>query len=359
MLERKQKVVYVVGAGLSAGIGFPTIGNLLPELWGRLEEVGIDIEIADVIRFHHPDFNADRLETYPTIEQLLSEMKANAELFYSTRPAAGNFSSEQLEDRRANLLQEMAIWFHDLKKAALKPKPKWLRRLVTAMREEEASIISFNWDLVLDEMLFGSSLDKGSYGLDRRRKGPRLIKPHGSLNWYRRSAAGPIESEKKFSLGGSGDAEVFGFRPLRAVQSSKGRQYMPLIVPPVYAKQFEGPLFQKLWQETVRALSTASEVRFLGFSLAEADFHARFVLRCGFYNQEHGALRSDGHRDTATGRAKVVVVDRSSTPLPRIRGAVGWECEFHQKDISDWVAEGGLEANRIYGASSDTERMLT
>lgn len=343
MLERKQKVVYVVGAGLSAGLGFPTIGDLLPGLWRRLEKAGIDTEIADVIRFHHPDFNADRHETFPTIEQLLSEMKANAELFYSTRPAAGNFSSEQLEDRRANLLQEMAIWFHDLKEAALKAKPKWLRALVSNMKEDEASIISFNWDLVLDEMLFGSALDKGSYGLDRRRKGPRLIKPHGSLNWYRSSAATPIKDEKKFRLGGSGDAEVFGFRPLRAVRSSKGRQYMPLIVPPVYAKQFEGPLFQKLWQETVRVLSTASEVRFLGFSLAEADFHARFVLRCGFYNQEHGALRNDGRRDAATGRAKVVVVDRSSAPLPRIRSAIGWECEFHQKDIADWVADGGLE----------------
>lgn len=213
MLERKQKVVYVVGAGLSAGLGFPTIGDLLPNLWRRLEKAGIDTEIADVIRFHHPDFNADRRETFPTIEQLLSEMKANAELFYSTRPAAGNFSSEQLEDRRANLLQEMAIWFHDLKKAALKAKPKWLRSLVSNMMEDEASIISFNWDLVLDEMLFGSALDKGSYGLDRRRKGPRLIKPHGSLNWYRSSAAAPIKDEKKFRLGGSGDAEVFGLSP--------------------------------------------------------------------------------------------------------------------------------------------------
>ncbi|RVC70832.1 MAG: hypothetical protein EOS81_04580 [Mesorhizobium sp.] len=342
MPERKQRTVYVVGAGLSAGLGFPTIANLLPDLWPRLEKAGIDAEIADVIRFHHPDFNAERRETYPTIEQLLSEMRANADLFESTRPAMGNFTSDKLEDRRAKLLLEMAGWFHSLKTSALRSKPSWLQRLATAMQDQQASIISFNWDLVLDDLLFGESLDKGSYGLDRRRRGPRLIKPHGSLNWYRSDTAGPLAPEKKFSLAGSGAAEVFAFRPLREVLSKSGRQYMPLIVPPVYMKQFEGPLFQRLWQETVQVLSTASEVRFLGFSLAEADFHARFVLRCGFYNQEHGALRSDARRDAATGRAKVVVVDRSRAPLARIRATVGWECEFHEKEISAWITDGGL-----------------
>lgn len=331
----------MVGAGLSAGLGFPTIRDLLPKLWDRLDD-NAAADLAKVIRFHHPDFNANRSETYPTIEQLLSEMKANADLFDSTRPATGGFTSDELEARRAMLLQELAGWFHELKWTALKAKPIWLRSLVAAMKSERASVISFNWDLILDELLFGSALDKSSYGLDRRKRGPRLIKPHGSLNWYNRNTATPIKKEKKFSLAGTGEAEVFGFRPLRAPKSTRGRQYMPLIIPPVYAKQFEGPLFQKLWQETVRVLSTATEVRFLGFSLAEADFHARFVLRCGFYNQEHGALNQSAEREPPTGRAKVVVVDRSDAPLARIRSVVGWDCEFNQKDIGNWITEGGL-----------------
>lgn len=332
----------MIGAGLSAGLGFPTIQNLLPDLWERLERHGLDTEIAEVIRFHHPDFHPARRETYPTIEQLLSEMKANADLFSSTRATVGGFTISELERRRANLLQEIAAWFHELKGAALRAKPKWLSNLVEAMKFEEASIISFNWDLVLDQLLFGRSLSKSSYGLDRRRKGPHLLKPHGSLNWYRRDTAKPLGETKKFSLGGEGSAEVFAFRPLRAPRSKEGRQYMPLIVPPVYAKQFEGPLFQKLWLEAVRALSTASEVRILGYSLAEADFHARFVLRCGFYNQEHGQLGTDAKREPPTGRAKVVVVDRERAPLSRIRELVGWECEFHEKKISAWIEQGGL-----------------
>lgn len=342
MAAASKNIVYVIGAGLSAGLQFPTIHSLLPALWPRLIEAGIANEIAEVIRFHHPDFNAARQETFPTIEALLSEMKANADLFHSTRPAVGNFTSERLESRRADLLQAIAEWFHELKVAALKRPPVWLHTLVSSMKEENATVISFNWDLVLDELLFGQDLEKASYGLDRRRKGVRLLKPHGSLNWYQAVTAGPLKETKKFSLGGTGMNQVYAFRPLRAPKSTKGRNYMPLIVPPVFTKQFEGPLFQRLWQESVRALSSASEVRFLGYSLADADYHARFVLRCGFHNQEHGELTAAGKRSPPTGRAKVVIVDLAEEPFVRIRKVVGWECETHRKTIAEWIEHRDL-----------------
>ena len=341
LAKNENRFVYVVGAGLSSDLGFPTISSLLPNLWPRLEKAQIAADIADVIRFHHPDFNPKINETYPTIEELLSEINANADLFDSTRPAVGGFTSEQLEERRGNLLQEMATWFHEIKTKALKSKPRWLMSLVDTMKSENAVIISFNWDLILDELLFGEKLDKSSYGLDRRIKGPRLIKPHGSLNWYKHDVAKPLSTAKKFSLIGRGDSEVLAFRPLRAPKSNKGRRYMPLIVPPTYAKQFEGPLFRRLWQETVRALSTATEVRFLGYSLAEADFHARFVLRCGFYNQEHGELTSSSTRKPPSGRAKVVVVDPSKSSQKRIRDTVGWECHSHTLKLKDWISGPG------------------
>lgn len=339
MARNEKDIVYIVGAGMSAGLGFPTIDNLLPKLWERLEAAGIADDVREVIRFHHPDFNASRYETYPTIEELLSEMKANADLFTSSRPVVGGFTFEHLEERRGKLLHEMALWFHELTSTALEDKPSWLISFIENVKEENAVIISFNWDLVLDELLFGDLLEKSSYGLDRRKKGPQLIKPHGSLNWYKQETAEPLKFDKKFKLAGSDEYGVFAFKPLRAPRSKLEREYMPLIVPPVYAKQFEGPLFKHLWQETVHALSTATEVRVLGYSMAEIDFHARFVLRCGFYNQEHGELKGPSERAPATGRAKVVVVNTSKLPLKRIRAAVGWECEFHNQEIGEWIVQ--------------------
>nr|WP_232117600.1 hypothetical protein [Luteimonas sp. XNQY3] len=337
--------MYVVGAGLSAGLGFPTIQNLLPQLWKRLDKSTAS-DLTKVVRFHHPNFDPARIGPFPTIEELLSEMKANADLFQSTRPAAGGFTSDKLEDRQSRLLYALATWFHELKKDALRAKHDWLDHLVAAMKGERAAIVSFNWDLVLDELLFGEELDKASYGFDARSTGVRLIKPHGSLNWYQGDTARPLKQEKKFALGGKGNSAVFAFRPMREPKSTKGRRYMPLIVPPVYAKQFEGPVFRRLWQETVSVLSTATEVRFLGFSLAHADFHARFVLRCGFYNQVHGQLKSDGTRECPTGPSTVVVVDPSAEAYKRIRGVVGSDCTFHQQTLEAWIANSGLPASR-------------
>jgi len=332
----RPRIVYIVGAGLSAGLKFPTIGNLLEQIWPRLQQAGLSNELADVIRFHHPSFNPTLPTTFINVEQLLSEMKANEQLFASSRPATGSFTSVQLEHRRQSFLLEMADWFHELQATVSKNPPAWLAKLVDRMTQEHAQIISFNWDLVLDEMLFGNSLCRRSYGLDGGPSTVRLLKPHGSLNWFEEASGRHLKAAKKFRLSGTKPGRVYALKPYRAPTSSR-RNYMPLIVPPVLNKEFEGPLFQHLWQETVSMLSTASEVRFVGYSLPQADFHARFILRCGFHNQEHGELDAKGRRRTATGRAMVTIVDSEPSVAPRIEDAVGWPCQYARGTVEDWV----------------------
>lgn len=337
--KENKKIVYVVGAGLSAGLGFPTIRNLLPLMWERLEKAEQGERLEKIIRFHHPEFNTSLHETYPDIEQLLSEIQANEQLFSSSRQATGLFSPEDLLAYRRDLLLEIAEWFHELKKKSLRRPPPWLSKLSSAMISEQASIISFNWDLVLDELLFGANVSKENYAFGHEKeKGRcvRLIKPHGSLNWYEERDGRHIKKEKKIKLIGSKESSVYAFKPLRAPRSSS-RKYMPLIVPPVYAKTFEADIFRLLWQETVSALSTADEVRFLGYSLAHADFHARFILRCGFHNQEFGEILAGGNRSRPTGRSKVTIVDKDGAAHERISSSVGWSCNSYQMSISDWV----------------------
>ena len=334
-----KKIVYVIGAGFSAGLKFPTINNLLPSIWERLKAAKISDDLAKIIRFHHPEFNASSKETFPDIEQLLSEMQANALLFDSSRPATGAFTAQKLGHQRQILLQELAAWFHELQVEALKSPPRWLSVLVEQMRSEKAQIISFNWDLILDQLLFGEKLSVSSYGLGKDQgEKVRLIKPHGSLNWFEEHTGRYLKRDKKFKLSGVGDEKIFAFKEYRAPKSSR-REYMPLIVPPVYQKTFERELFKFLWQETVSVLSTATEVRFLGYSLPIADFHARFIMRCGFHNQESGALLEDGSRAIQTGRAKVLVVDpdKKASGFGRIEKAVGWKCELHKMTVQQWV----------------------
>jgi len=330
------KIVYVIGAGLSASLQFPTVNDLLPKIWERIQDKKMDGDIAKVIRFHHPNFNPALRNTYPNIETLLSEIDTNEQLFAASRPAIGNFAAEDLIDRREDLLLEIARWFHELQSNALKKPPSWLTQLVSRIKTENAEIISFNWDLVLDQLLFGDSLDASSYGFLSRKAAPVLYKPHGSLNWYRGQTGRLLKQDKKFKLYG-GKEQIFAFKPFREPISKRARKYMPLIIPPVYNKQFKDALFNKLWKQVVSAISTASEVRFIGYSLPAADFHARFIMRCGFYNQEHGELTKDGTRKLATGRARVVVVDPSEDSKNRVEAAVGWPCKWHPMKIENWV----------------------
>ncbi|GGA43593.1 hypothetical protein [Pelagibacterium lentulum] len=336
MAATRRTVVYVIGAGFSAGLGFPTISRLVEQIWPRLISAGIADGMADIIRFHHPSFNPSRDDTFVNVERLLSEIQANEELFDSSRPATGRFTVEQLAERRQDFLLELAGWFHELQRKALAKPPTWLSKLAKQMQNENAQIISFNWDLILDELLFGETLSRQNYGFTRRWAGCRLLKPHGSLNWYERSSGRHLKRTKKFLLSGEDGDAVYAFRPYRAPKSER-RIYMPLIVPPVFNKQFAGPVFQSLWREVVSVLSTASDVRFLGYSLAEADFHARFILRCGFHNQESGQLRADGKRSAPTGRAEVTVVDINPEVGGRIQELVGWPVANHAMNIEKWV----------------------
>jgi hypothetical protein len=81
------------------------------------------------------------------------------------------------------LLFTIASWFHDIYDTA--SKTSWLSGVVAKLRRQKAAVVSFNWDLILDQLLFQGELDSESYGLsDTLGSGPLLLKPHGSLNWY-------------------------------------------------------------------------------------------------------------------------------------------------------------------------------
>jgi hypothetical protein len=336
MRKPKNSVVYVIGAGFSAGLGFPTIKSLLQDVWSRLPTDDAD-QLADVIRFHHPDFNPAVATTYPNIEQLLSEMKANEDLFSASRPATGQFTVSTLRSCRKKLLLAIAEWFHELQRKALSSTPAWLSKIEERMIAEDAQIISFNWDLILDELLFDNSLSPSSYGFLPTTSGTRILKPHGSLNWYKSVPGRHLKADKTIPLFGTGDDAVLAFKPYRAPKSSR-RKYMPLIVPPVFNKDFTDPLFQHIWREAVGVLSTAAKVKFIGFSLADADFHARFILRCGFHNQIDGELLPSRKRSQPTGRAQVTVVDPLEQSRANIERVVGWPIEKCAMTAEEWVA---------------------
>ena len=200
--ERIRDTVYVVGAGFSSGLGYPLTKSLLIDVWNKLEKEPRN-QLRRIIEFHHPAFTARRKTSFPDIEQLLTEIAVNLDLFDASRAAEGTFKKDSLENARENLLSTIASWFHEIYQQAT--HTEWLSRLVAKMRRENAAIVSFNWDLVLDQLLFEGEVNRETYGLsDELSSGPapkaaritELVRSDADQKGLRGKARGDIPSQK-------------------------------------------------------------------------------------------------------------------------------------------------------------------
>ena len=180
----QRNCVYVIGAGFSAGLGYPLTSDLLVRLWDRID-ADLQGRLDRVIRFHHHGFDPGRFTSFPNVEQLLSEMQVNEQLFDASRPYEGKFTKKQLQDLQTDFLLQVTSWFHEISESVAPAAPTvgWLKKFRKKVIAEKAAIISFNWDLILDQLLFGEAITGASYGFTRKgTTGPCLLKPHGSLN---------------------------------------------------------------------------------------------------------------------------------------------------------------------------------
>ena len=344
MAKKKEpnNCVYVIGAGFSAGLGYPLTSDLLFRLWERIDRT-FKSRLTKVISFHHPGFNPKRFSSFPNVEQLLSEMLVNEELFDASRQYEGKFTKKDLQTLQRDLLLNIADWFHELSSQVTPSDPSvpWLKRFAKRVWEENATIISFNWDLILDELLFAERIDAVGYGFKKgTAEGPVLLKPHGSLNWFEAPSAQYLKDTKReLIFEGNRNDSIHAFREFRAPISKRGRVYTPLIIPPVYLKNFEKPVFVNLWKNCTSALSSVRKVVFLGYSLPVADLHAQFIMRCGFHNQVEGELGKDGTRQPATGPAEVLIVNPDRSAAQRIESIAGPEhnCRWVSTPVADWV----------------------
>ena len=341
MNETQQRCVYVVGAGFSAGLGYPLTNDLLMRLWNQIKDPSFKKALKYVMRFHNPGFDSTKFSSFPNVEELLSRMMVNEQLFDSSRQYEGKFTKNKLKVLQRNLLLKISAWFHEISKKVSPSEPRvpWLKAFRDQVMRENAVIISFNWDLILDELLFGRDLAKNSYGFSKKPpEGPILLKPHGSLNWFEGDLGRSIKGSKKILLFGEDrSTRVYAFREFRAPVSKSDRKFTPLIVPPVYLKNFEKPVFKELWQNCTKHLSTAKKIFFLGYSMPAPDFHVQFIMRCGFHNQIEGELLRNGHRRKPTGAAEVVIINPDREAAQRIESIAGpkHKCRWISTPIAD------------------------
>jgi hypothetical protein len=176
-------------------------------------------------------------------------------------------------------------------------------RKLKAGLEINDSVITFNWDLLLDQEFIdrydGAQLPHNQYGNFFRsapsgvfsesiippvvRGSGLFLKLHGSLNWFRCS-----------NYRCQGSSRVDYHRDIRACLPGNdgttseievhcdhcGTVMNPIMIPPVLHKAIAGdPVIRSAWGLARQVLSTASKVVAVGFSAAPTDFYAAWLLR--------------------------------------------------------------------------------
>ena len=181
--------------------------------------------------------------------------------------------------------------------------------------ESESIVVSFNWDTLIDEALHNTNqwFYETGYGLKFKRlylnetqilgeikksKG-LLLKPHGSINWFRYQDH--PSSDKNGFTGGlvskSEMGETFFFEFTKTepqhihpkdMRLKLGRDYSPLlkmpceidIIPPIPPGQksrlAERPAFEIIWDKVITAIASAEYIIVVGYALKESYIQERF-----------------------------------------------------------------------------------
>jgi hypothetical protein len=185
--------------------------------------------------------------------------------------------------------------------------PDWLQSLVKFWEQQRATVITFNYDLLIELAwrIHAAPLRKSKPGVPRawsdlysvplssigtrvgwgpydlpRSDGMRLLKLHGSLNWYYSGPDGPpgdtIYTTRGTEERPSWNAAEFSREAVE--RAAYGLE--PMIVPPAAVKSpyYSNHMLQGLWREAGQALRLADELVIIGFGLPPTDLLVSSML---------------------------------------------------------------------------------
>jgi len=300
----KPKLVLIVGSGFSKEAGIPTTAELASQFLNRSDN-GVVTEtlensISSILkRFWNDVFGYVDGDRRPSMEDhfTMIDLAANS----------GHHLSPYWSPKRLRAIRRMSIHrvFQILDKSII-PSPSITRILTESRNLFDVSIVSLNWDIVVEKRLqeitnnyelypdYGINFYKfnGDFVTD---KDISLLKLHGSSNWVycdncRRIFAGSIkEALHRMVFLEKDDFELFDdidiptFELLTQNDERKcpncGNIMGGRVATFSYRKAFSISQFQEIWSRTLDALGMAENWLFVGYSMPQADFEFRHIIK--------------------------------------------------------------------------------
>jgi NAD-dependent SIR2 family protein deacetylase len=166
-----------------------------------------------------------------------------------------------------------------------------LQDMMEADRRNAVSVLTFNYDLALDQALFRKGIPF-TYRLEEdSNEGVDLLKLHGSLNWTRCPECKKVVPYHLREYYGNHTSFVsLGMRLVIDVSRRlSGKLHcgnhccseLPVIVPPTWNKGQHHSQLASVWRRAAYHLAEAEHVFIIGYSLPETDEFFRYLYALG------------------------------------------------------------------------------
>ncbi len=323
--------VFVIGAGASASCGIAVARDILQEAVIRLggKDASKRKLVDGLLSYLYPGFNVD-LKNYPNIEDFLNLLEMARSFNSEEYIESSLWSKTRLESVKDVTMKAVTdyLWERIEEGNALNPMKIFAGKVL----KFADTVVTFNWDVTLERGLWDREDDfRMPYTYRRKRDGKfiAILKPHGSIDWFRAEDLSKKVRNKTEKL----DAEVRLYPHFNFSKHPELARVLPVIVPPVASKTFEYECLKKTWRSIYRAVADATELYIIGYSLPKEDQFARLVLR--------RALRSNLLRTTKGQKAnlRIMVVNPDETMGTTFTRLAGPKVSvtYYQAKLEDYV----------------------
>lgn len=310
------KTVYILGAGFSVDAGAPTQLNILKEAFRLYGLNPSDFEkqrystfinfLKNQLNFSEDNFSHVELEDiFTPLDRCLTDssqfrgislsqiMEVRESVFYVIGRTI------QLVLNQTNKSKEYINKF-----AKYLTSISSIRQNHNYGNTDPVSVISTNWDILLDNSIQRAIIDGGhdavvdyccyissrdeldhsiKPGLEKLGQGGfnvKLLKLHGSLNWLQCPRCSRLYARfsRKDGIRNLVDKESCRHCDANFPEERNNHQLTSNLIMPTYAKDLSNPQYKIIWQNAGVEISEAEKLVFIGYSLPSADFEMRQLL---------------------------------------------------------------------------------
>jgi hypothetical protein len=292
--------LFVLGAGATRGCSFvkpgenPCLPFLDRDFFTQLQRVGnqkhqklVRDVMRDIVDLFGTNFDVTMETVFTTLEQTTRMVEAVRENKGYTKVDLLR-KKERLKQAIAVILEE-ALMEHD-KRGRSKLVPKHCdnyEKFVKDVLSSRDEIVSFNYDCVIDYALKSYGSGKWNahhgYGFNLGSRGSLL---KGDQYWSPVSPATKKATIHLYKLHGSLHFDIPDVEAIGPAVKLKERPYTKqngvlrfTIIPPEWHKRYDKGVFATIWNRAARAVSSAEEMIFIGYSMPLTDLHSTTLFR--------------------------------------------------------------------------------